>query len=129
MFLITTDLPASIIPYQAAFVPLESSGCVFAVTANFMKMLVLVRKVLLKVFIDSHPFNWPQSSFFLSFHSYSHILSHQQATFLLFSADSSLLISDFEPQQASAEAGTEDEFDPIPVTGRKNSQGKPLRSP
>ncbi|XP_049908712.1 AP2-associated protein kinase 1-like isoform X1 [Epinephelus moara] len=37
-------------------------------------------------------------------------------------ADSSLLISDFEPQQAAAEAGTEDEFDPIPVTGRKNSQ-------
>ncbi|XP_044029574.1 AP2-associated protein kinase 1-like isoform X2 [Siniperca chuatsi] len=37
-------------------------------------------------------------------------------------ADSSLLISDFEPQQASAEASTEDEFDPIPVTGRKNSQ-------
>ncbi|KAM9307013.1 AP2-associated protein kinase 1-like isoform 2-T2 [Pholidichthys leucotaenia] len=37
-------------------------------------------------------------------------------------ADSSLLISDFESQQASAEAGTEDEFDPIPVTGRKNSQ-------
>ncbi|KAM7392942.1 hypothetical protein PAMA_007859 [Pampus argenteus] len=37
-------------------------------------------------------------------------------------ADSSLLISDFEPQQADAEAATEDEFDPIPVTGRKNSQ-------
>nr|XP_020461632.1 AP2-associated protein kinase 1-like isoform X2 [Monopterus albus] len=37
-------------------------------------------------------------------------------------ADSSLLISDFEPQPPSAEAGTEDEFDPIPVTGRKNSQ-------
>ncbi|XP_031133665.1 AP2-associated protein kinase 1-like isoform X2 [Sander lucioperca] len=37
-------------------------------------------------------------------------------------ADSSLLISDFEPQQATTEAGTEDEFDPIPVTGRKNSQ-------
>ncbi|XP_034565638.1 AP2-associated protein kinase 1-like isoform X2 [Notolabrus celidotus] len=37
-------------------------------------------------------------------------------------ADSSLLISDFEPQQAGAEAGEEDEFDPIPVTGRKNSQ-------
>ncbi|XP_054468992.1 AP2-associated protein kinase 1-like isoform X2 [Anoplopoma fimbria] len=37
-------------------------------------------------------------------------------------ADSSLLISDFEPQQATVEAGTEDEFDPIPVTGRKNSQ-------
>ncbi|XP_005451327.1 AP2-associated protein kinase 1 isoform X2 [Oreochromis niloticus] len=37
-------------------------------------------------------------------------------------ADSSLLISDFESQQPSAEAGTEDEFDPIPVTGRKNSQ-------
>uniref|UniRef100_A0A3P8SQ36 non-specific serine/threonine protein kinase n=1 Tax=Amphiprion percula TaxID=161767 RepID=A0A3P8SQ36_AMPPE len=37
-------------------------------------------------------------------------------------ADSSLLISDFETQPASAEAGTEDEFDPIPVTGRKNSQ-------
>ncbi|KAM4527449.1 AP2-associated protein kinase 1-like isoform 1-T1 [Odontesthes bonariensis] len=36
--------------------------------------------------------------------------------------DSSLLISDFEPQQASAEVATEDEFDPIPVTGRKNSQ-------
>ncbi|KAM9841822.1 AP2-associated protein kinase 1 [Aulostomus maculatus] len=36
--------------------------------------------------------------------------------------DSSLLISDFEPQQACAEAGTEDEFDPIPLTGRKNSQ-------
>ncbi|XP_078143153.1 AP2-associated protein kinase 1 isoform X2 [Centroberyx gerrardi] len=36
-------------------------------------------------------------------------------------ADSSLLISDFEPHQVSAEAGTEDEFDPIPVTGRKNS--------
>ncbi|XP_056875281.1 AP2-associated protein kinase 1-like isoform X2 [Takifugu flavidus] len=37
-------------------------------------------------------------------------------------ADSSFLISDFEPQQAGAEVGTEDEFDPIPVTGRKNSQ-------
>ncbi|XP_062268453.1 AP2-associated protein kinase 1-like isoform X2 [Platichthys flesus] len=37
-------------------------------------------------------------------------------------AESSLLISDFEPQQASGEVGTEDEFDPIPVTGRKNSQ-------
>nr|XP_020485550.1 AP2-associated protein kinase 1-like isoform X1 [Labrus bergylta] len=38
-------------------------------------------------------------------------------------ADSSLLISDFEPQQVgAAEAGEEDEFDPIPVTGRKNSQ-------
>ncbi|XP_041666108.1 AP2-associated protein kinase 1-like isoform X2 [Cheilinus undulatus] len=36
--------------------------------------------------------------------------------------DSSLLISDFEPQQATVEAGEEDEFDPIPVTGRKNSQ-------
>ncbi|KAG7223980.1 hypothetical protein INR49_015237 [Caranx melampygus] len=36
--------------------------------------------------------------------------------------DSSLLISDFEPQQASGEAANEDEFDPIPVTGRKNSQ-------
>ncbi|XP_013859236.1 AP2-associated protein kinase 1 isoform X1 [Austrofundulus limnaeus] len=36
--------------------------------------------------------------------------------------DSSLLISDFEVQQTSAEAATEDEFDPIPVTGRKNSQ-------
>ncbi|KAG7512125.1 AP2-associated protein kinase 1-like isoform X1 [Solea senegalensis] len=36
---------------------------------------------------------------------------------------SSCLISDLEPQQASGEAGTEDdEFDPIPVTGRKNSQ-------
>ncbi|XP_061554206.1 AP2-associated protein kinase 1 isoform X1 [Phycodurus eques] len=37
-------------------------------------------------------------------------------------SDSSLLISDFEPQQTSAEVATEDEFDPIPVTGRKNSQ-------
>ncbi|XP_056288639.1 AP2-associated protein kinase 1-like isoform X3 [Pseudoliparis swirei] len=37
-------------------------------------------------------------------------------------ADSSLLISDFEPQQAAAEGDAEDEFDPIPVTGRKNSQ-------
>ncbi|XP_047425611.1 AP2-associated protein kinase 1 isoform X2 [Mugil cephalus] len=38
-------------------------------------------------------------------------------------ADSSLLISDFESQPAtSAEAGAEDDFDPIPVTGRKNSQ-------
>ncbi|KAF6716541.1 AP2-associated protein kinase 1 [Oryzias melastigma] len=36
--------------------------------------------------------------------------------------DSSLLILDFESQQTSAEAPTEDEFDPIPVTGRKNSQ-------
>ncbi|XP_043952009.1 AP2-associated protein kinase 1-like isoform X1 [Gambusia affinis] len=36
--------------------------------------------------------------------------------------DSSLLISDFEAQSASAEAATEDDFDPIPVTGRKNSQ-------
>ncbi|XP_029920611.1 AP2-associated protein kinase 1 [Myripristis murdjan] len=36
-------------------------------------------------------------------------------------ADSSLLISDFEPLQSTAEAGTEDEFDPIPVTGQKNS--------
>lgn len=44
-------------------------------------------------------------------------------------ADSSLLISDFETQPASAEAGTEDEFDPIPVTGRKNSQGRFLHSP
>ncbi|XP_054600267.2 AP2-associated protein kinase 1 isoform X2 [Nothobranchius furzeri] len=35
---------------------------------------------------------------------------------------SSLLISDLEAQQTSAEAATEDEFDPIPVTGRKNSQ-------
>ncbi|XP_035847652.1 AP2-associated protein kinase 1-like isoform X3 [Sander lucioperca] len=41
-------------------------------------------------------------------------------------ADSSLLISDFEPQQATTEAGTEDEFDPIPVTGRKNSQDSRL---
>lgn len=47
---------------------------------------------------------------------------------ILPSPDSSLLISDFEPQPASAEAGTEDEFDPIPVTGRKNSQGKSLSS-
>ncbi|XP_028318425.1 AP2-associated protein kinase 1-like isoform X2 [Gouania willdenowi] len=37
-------------------------------------------------------------------------------------ADSSLLISDFESQAAGAEAVEEDEFDPIPVTGRKNSQ-------
>ncbi|XP_041825723.1 AP2-associated protein kinase 1-like isoform X2 [Melanotaenia boesemani] len=37
-------------------------------------------------------------------------------------ADSSLLISDLEFQQTAAEAATEDEFDPIPVTGRKNSQ-------
>ncbi|CAN9504893.1 unnamed protein product [Ophioblennius macclurei] len=37
-------------------------------------------------------------------------------------ADSSLLISDFESQQAGTEDATEDEFDPIPVTGRKNSQ-------
>ncbi|KAK7889381.1 hypothetical protein WMY93_024941 [Mugilogobius chulae] len=37
-------------------------------------------------------------------------------------ADSDLLISDLEPPPASAEAGEEDEFDPIPVTGRKNSQ-------
>lgn len=44
-------------------------------------------------------------------------------------ADSSLLISDFEPQQAGAEVGTEDEFDPIPVTGRKNSQGESLNRP
>ncbi|XP_068608615.1 AP2-associated protein kinase 1 [Brachionichthys hirsutus] len=35
-----------------------------------------------------------------------------------FKLESSLLISDFEPQPSS----TEDEFDPIPVTGRKNSQ-------
>ncbi|XP_034047441.1 AP2-associated protein kinase 1 isoform X2 [Thalassophryne amazonica] len=39
-------------------------------------------------------------------------------------ADSSLLISDFEPHQTCAEAGTEDEFDPIPVTGRKNSSSQ-----
>ncbi|XP_033951390.1 AP2-associated protein kinase 1-like isoform X2 [Pseudochaenichthys georgianus] len=39
-------------------------------------------------------------------------------------ADSSLLISDFELQPAPAEdqEDEEDEFDPIPVTGRKNSQ-------
>lgn len=39
--------------------------------------------------------------------------------------DADLLISDFEPPpsaEAEAEAGEEDEFDPIPVTGRKNSQ-------
>lgn len=47
-------------------------------------------------------------------------------SFLLSPAESSFLISDFEPQQASAEVGTEDEFDPIPVTGRKNSQGESL---
>ncbi|XP_057674932.1 AP2-associated protein kinase 1 isoform X1 [Corythoichthys intestinalis] len=35
-------------------------------------------------------------------------------------SDSSALISDLELQQT--EAATEDEFDPIPVTGRKNSQ-------
>jgi len=50
-------------------------------------------------------------------------------TFLFSSADSSLLISDFEPQQAAAEGDAEDEFDPIPVTGRKNSQGESLHSP
>ncbi|XP_061590207.1 AP2-associated protein kinase 1 isoform X2 [Cololabis saira] len=37
-------------------------------------------------------------------------------------ADSFLLISDFESQPATTDAVTEDEFDPIPVTGRKNSQ-------
>ncbi|XP_053723284.1 AP2-associated protein kinase 1-like isoform X2 [Synchiropus splendidus] len=37
-------------------------------------------------------------------------------------ADSSLLISDIESQQQGQEETTEDEFDPIPVTGRKNSQ-------
>ncbi|XP_072311516.1 AP2-associated protein kinase 1-like isoform X2 [Eucyclogobius newberryi] len=37
-------------------------------------------------------------------------------------ADSDLLISDSEPPAASAEAAEEDDFDPIPVTGRKNSQ-------
>ncbi|KAM3874300.1 AP2-associated protein kinase 1-like [Diretmus argenteus] len=42
-------------------------------------------------------------------------------------ADSSLLISDFEPQQISADAATEDEFDPIPVTGRKNSASQDLQ--
>lgn len=41
--------------------------------------------------------------------------------------DSDLLISDFEPPpsaetETEVEAGEEDEFDPIPVTGRKNSQ-------
>lgn len=36
--------------------------------------------------------------------------------------DSSLLISDLDTQPTSAEAATEDDFDPIPVTGRKNSQ-------
>lgn len=40
-------------------------------------------------------------------------------------ADSSLLISDLELQPAAGDVGTEDdEFDPIPVTGRKNSQGR-----
>lgn len=47
-------------------------------------------------------------------------------SFCVSAADSTLLISDFEPQHASAEVGTEDEFDPIPVTGRKNSQGESL---
>ncbi|XP_056146415.1 AP2-associated protein kinase 1-like [Lampris incognitus] len=42
-------------------------------------------------------------------------------------AVSSLLVSDLEPQQSSAEAGAEDEFDPIPVTGRKNSSSQDLR--
>uniref|UniRef100_A0A665VQR9 non-specific serine/threonine protein kinase n=1 Tax=Echeneis naucrates TaxID=173247 RepID=A0A665VQR9_ECHNA len=48
--------------------------------------------------------------------------------YFFFLPDSSLLITDFEPQQGSGEAGTEDEFDPIPVTGRKNSQGKSVQS-
>jgi AP2-associated kinase len=45
-------------------------------------------------------------------------------------ADASLLISELDPQQTSAEPSTEDEFDPIPVTGRKNSasQGGHSRS-
>lgn len=47
-------------------------------------------------------------------------------TFFVPPVDSTLLISDFEPQPASGEVGTEDEFDPIPVTGRKNSQGESL---
>ncbi|KAM6986493.1 AP2-associated protein kinase 1-like [Aplochiton taeniatus] len=37
-------------------------------------------------------------------------------------ADSSLQASDPDLQKPITEAGTEDEFDPIPVTGRKNSQ-------
>lgn len=45
----------------------------------------------------------------------------------LSSSDSSLLISDFEAQPASPEVATEDDFDPIPVTGQKNSQGTPLK--
>uniref|UniRef100_A0A8D2ZFT5 non-specific serine/threonine protein kinase n=1 Tax=Scophthalmus maximus TaxID=52904 RepID=A0A8D2ZFT5_SCOMX len=71
-------------------------------------------------------------SFPLSFHPFTqkkkdfHSVS-SNTHFLLSPADSSLLISDFEPQQAGGEAETEDEFDPIPVTGRKNSQGKSLQ--
>ncbi|KAM4635164.1 AP2-associated protein kinase 1-like [Polymixia lowei] len=42
-------------------------------------------------------------------------------------ADSSLLMSDFETHQCMAEAGPEDEFDPIPVTGRKNSASQDLQ--
>ncbi|MEQ2273259.1 hypothetical protein XENORESO_001777 [Xenotaenia resolanae] len=49
-------------------------------------------------------------------------LSLVDLNFIFSSADSSLLISDFEAQPTSAEAATEDDFDPIPVTGRKNSQ-------
>lgn len=65
-------------------------------------------------------------------HSVFHLCSICRVVFLFYPrgfvsrADSTLLISDFEPLPASAEVGTEDEFDPIPVTGRKNSQGEPL---
>lgn len=83
----------------------------------------MLRKVS---FLSFHPSNL---KLVFSWHNLAFILLHQLPTFLLSPADSSLLISDFEPQQASAEAGTEDEFDPIPVTGRKNSQGESLHSP
>ena len=100
-----------IMSYQTGFGELPQCFFFFlAVVSVFFYIWVIWRNLFtfhIKLFL-------PQ----LGFHSPS------SACLFLYPADSSLLISDFEPQQASAEAGEEDEFDPIPVTGRKNSQGE-----
>uniref|UniRef100_A0A3B4YBG8 non-specific serine/threonine protein kinase n=1 Tax=Seriola lalandi dorsalis TaxID=1841481 RepID=A0A3B4YBG8_SERLL len=103
-------------------------------------VLVLEKQVLVLIIIGltykclfghSAPFSYfftPSSKkFFLKHLGFQMVTSNTHFFFFLFFADSSLLISDFEPQQASGEGGTEDEFDPIPVTGRKNSQGKSVQ--
>uniref|UniRef100_A0A8D3C9M8 non-specific serine/threonine protein kinase n=1 Tax=Scophthalmus maximus TaxID=52904 RepID=A0A8D3C9M8_SCOMX len=112
-------------PTQAAWNPFDDD--------NFSNLTAEEFKAEDKKPNGNFTFGLYMCSFPLSFHPFTqkkkdfHSVS-SNTHFLLSPADSSLLISDFEPQQAGGEAETEDEFDPIPVTGRKNSQGGHSRS-